>query len=639
MKRIALIVMMGVCGGQAGAGDWAMYKGNPARNSFTAEALSAKLSLRWVVKTAHAPMPAWPVSQRLAFDQAFHPVAAGGTLYYGSSADQQIHALDAASGEERWTFFTNGPVRFAPVVWKDRVLAVSDDGWLYCLAAADGKLLWKKQGGPDDRMVLGNDRMVSRWPARGGPVVHEDIVYFAAGIWPSEGIYIYALEAATGKVLWCNDKSGEIFMGQPHGGANALSGVAAQGYLVVNDDQLLVPTGRAVPAVFDRTTGKFRYFHLQALGHKGGTSTFAIGPYFYNAGFTYDAGTGKILDPVGAGEVAATPEGLILSSVKDVTAYQWADKTKKEKPKLELVRYKGLEKIWSIPSVPGGSAVAVAGSSIVCGGNKQVTLADRETKKVAWSAQVDGLAQGLAIAQGQLFVSTDQGTLYCFATNVTENPQLHDRRVKGVATSDKSAHAAAAEEILRQSGVTEGYYVDLGCGDGSLAYELAVRSKLQIYAIDSDPAKVQAARQKLTQAGLYGVRVVVHQGDPAQTSYPKYFADLVVSGRALVEGPKVVAEREVTRLPIPVAPRTTWCKGRWACCGSVTATWKARRAMAGPRHRFSSRAVCLSREPMPCVRSMPITAGACGNILCRTSSNPTRPSISWARRAPTAISA
>ena len=34
----------------------------------------------------------------------------------------------------------------------------------------------------------------------------DDIVYFAAGIWPSEGIYLYALDASTGKVIWVNDK-------------------------------------------------------------------------------------------------------------------------------------------------------------------------------------------------------------------------------------------------------------------------------------------------------------------------------------------------------------------------------------------------------------------------------------------------
>jgi len=550
MKSWAVVLVLGVGVGPGWAADWPMFKGNAARTSYTEQPLPAKLSLRWVATGALPPAPAWPGSNRLAFDRAHHPVVAGGTLYYGSSTDGQVHALDAATGQERWMFFTGGPVRFAPAVWKDRVFVVSDDGWLYCLAAADGKLLWKKRGGPDDRLILGNDRLVSRWPARGGPVVAEDTVYFAAGIWPSEGIYLYALDAATGNPLWCNDKSGSIFMGQPHGGANAVSGVAAQGYLVVNEDQLLVPTGRAVPAVFERATGKFRYFHLQANGQKGGAATLAIGPYFFNAGFTYDATTGKILDPVGAGEVAAVPEGLILSTTKDVIAYQWADKTRLER-KIELVKYKGLEKLWSIPGVSGGAAVVVAGRSVVCGGDKRVTVADREAKQPVWSAEVDGMAYGLAVAAGRLFVTTDRGTIYCFDAAAAEKPTLRERLPQANPYGENAVPVAAAAEIVRQSGITEGYCVDLGCGDGALAYELARRTRLHIYAIDPDPEKVRQARQKLVAAGLYGVRVTVHQGDLARTPYPRYLADLVISGRSVTEGAESLPASEVTRLQRP----------------------------------------------------------------------------------------
>ena len=540
------------------AEDWPMYKGNAGRNGYTAKALPDKLALRWVVKEASGPAPAWPASNRLGFDRAHHPVILGDTLFYGSTTDCQLHALDAATGKERWAFTTGAPIRFAPAAWKDRAFVASDDGWLYCLASADGKLLWKKQGGPDDRMILGNDRMISRWPARGGPVIHEDVVYFAAGIWPTEGIYLYALDAATGKQVWVNDKAGSIYMGQPHGGAYAASGVGAQGYLVINDEQLLVPTGRAVPASFERATGKFKFFHLQTFGHKGGASTMAIGPYFFNAGFTYDAATGKALDPVGQGEIAAVPDGLIVSTGKaakgkggdELIAYQWADKTKAEKGKLELLKYKGLEKLWTIPNVPGGAAIVVAGKHVIAGGEKHVTIVDRETKKIVRSFTIDGAAHGLAVANNRLYVSTDQGSLYCFDTvDPKETGTRFVTPQKNVYGPNELARAAA-DDILKQSGVTEGYCVDLGCGDGALAYELALRSKLHILAIDSDPENVEAARRKLTQAGLYGIRVTVHLGDPVRSNYPKHFADLVVSNRAITKDARPNA-REVARLQRP----------------------------------------------------------------------------------------
>lgn len=70
-----------------------------------------------------------------------------------------------------------------------------------------------------------------------------------------------------------NADAGSSYMPQPHGGAMANSGVSVQGYLVVTADELIVPTGRAVPAGFARRDGKFLYYHLQSNGHIGGTQT------------------------------------------------------------------------------------------------------------------------------------------------------------------------------------------------------------------------------------------------------------------------------------------------------------------------------------------------------------------------------
>ena len=126
-----------------------------------------KLFLSWSYQPRHAPQPAWPRDQRMSFDRAYHVVLAKGRLFFGSSADHKVYALDAATGEQEWTFFTEAPVRFAPTVWKDRVFVVSDDGFLYCLNAADGRLINRWRGGPKGDFVLGNGRFVSRWPARG----------------------------------------------------------------------------------------------------------------------------------------------------------------------------------------------------------------------------------------------------------------------------------------------------------------------------------------------------------------------------------------------------------------------------------------------------------------------------------------
>ena len=263
---IATALFLTVGSGVAFAGDWPTYHADAARTGYTSEALPANLAPLWTYKGAHPPRPAWPDEPSMLFDPGYAPVSDGHSLYFGSSADCKIYALDAATGKERWTFFTVGPVRFAPALWKDCVFAVSDDGQLYCLSAKDGKLLWKKRGGPGSgRMVLGNERMISKWPARGGPVVVDDIVYFGAGIWPADGVYIYALEAESGKEVWVNDQSGYIKIGQPHrGGVRGNAAVSSQGHLVVAGDKLIVPVGRSAPAVFNRADGKLLYFHIGA---------------------------------------------------------------------------------------------------------------------------------------------------------------------------------------------------------------------------------------------------------------------------------------------------------------------------------------------------------------------------------------
>ncbi|MCP5112147.1 MAG: PQQ-like beta-propeller repeat protein, partial [bacterium] len=175
----------------------------------------------------------------------------------------------------------------------------SDDGHLYCLAADTGALLWKFRGGPADRKILGNKRLISTWPARGGVVLYEDSVYFAASIWPFMGTFIYSLDAETGEVIWRNEATGADYQKQPHN-SPAFAGVAPQGSMVALGDRLLVSGGRSVPACFDRRTGKLLYYHLSAYNKTGGAFVAADERHFFNhyrdhETDLYDTVTGKVV--------------------------------------------------------------------------------------------------------------------------------------------------------------------------------------------------------------------------------------------------------------------------------------------------------------------------------------------------------
>ncbi|MEJ2703895.1 MAG: PQQ-binding-like beta-propeller repeat protein [Sedimentisphaerales bacterium] len=134
-SRYCLLVLV-CCGlgvAVAGAHDWPTWRYDAGRSAATPEELPAQLHLQWTRKLAR-PTPAWPESQdRLQFDASYEPVVAGKTLFIGSMVADRVTAYDTQTGVEKWRFYTDGPVRFAPVVYKNKLYVASDDGYLYCL--------------------------------------------------------------------------------------------------------------------------------------------------------------------------------------------------------------------------------------------------------------------------------------------------------------------------------------------------------------------------------------------------------------------------------------------------------------------------------------------------------------------------
>ena len=534
--------------------DWPMWRFDSQRSGYTTKQIPSKLSLKWMYKSGHAPQPAWSGRDtRMPYDLAYHTVIADGTVFFASSADCKVYALDSASGKELWTFFTDAPVRFAPAVWKDKVFVASDDGLLYCLRAQTGKVLWRLRGGPVDSMVLGNERMVSRWPARGGLVIKDGILYFGAGIWPSEDIFIYAVDGQTGKVLWVNDYAGGFVMEQPHGGNRARSGISAQGYLSVSEDTLMVPTGRAVPAAFDRSDGGFRYFHLMkysrsAINGNGPFITLADGLTFVG-GDVFNSEDGEFrLGGINVSTMAVSDESIVFAKGKQIKAVERknliVEKQVLDRKGNKETKYVLNEPTWTVDC---GESVACsligAGDKVIAGtNNNKIIIVDTASKSIARTLEVDGKPYGLAAADGRLYVSTDRGIIYCFDSESVKKPTVVETKRKENPYGKNHLYAKAAEEIIRNTGITKGYCLDFGCGDGQLAYELAKRSELQIYAVESDAKKVANARKLLDEAGLYGVRVTVLHRDLHKTGLPDYFANLIVSGRSVEKGANVVAD-------------------------------------------------------------------------------------------------
>ena len=241
MKVYLSIVGLCVLGvSQVEAKDWPMWRYDSGHTSSSDHSLPEQLQLQW--SRQYTPRDqAWddPLNEDLMqYDRIFEPVVKDGRMFIGFNDADKVVAIDVDSGRELWTYNTDGPVRFPGAVWRDVVFFSCDDGYLYCLDAEDGKLRWRFRGGPSERKVIGNNRIISAWPARGAPVVDDDYVYFAASIWPFMGTFIYALDAESGDVVWINDGTSAQYIKQPHS-APSFAGVAPQGVLTMEFPHLL----------------------------------------------------------------------------------------------------------------------------------------------------------------------------------------------------------------------------------------------------------------------------------------------------------------------------------------------------------------------------------------------------------------
>jgi hypothetical protein len=249
------------------AADWPMWRHDAGRTASTTQAMPEKMDLIWS-RELPPLRPAYKET-RLQFDRSYEPVVAGKKIIVGSSREDCLIAFDTDTGAEAWRAQANGPVRFAPVIVGDLVLFGSDDGVMRCVKLADGSEVWSKRAVPSNRMLLGNQRLISVWPIRGGPVAKDRRVYFAAGVWPLEGTFVFCCDVATGNQVWCNDRCSYLYGIHPHQ-TEAMGGLAPQGYLLIDGDDLVVPCSNAYPARLDLKTGALKEFELPSAGRLTG---------------------------------------------------------------------------------------------------------------------------------------------------------------------------------------------------------------------------------------------------------------------------------------------------------------------------------------------------------------------------------
>ena len=458
----------------ATADDWPMWRYDARRTAVTTQSIPDELSVHWS-RQLGTPAPAFQNS-RLRFDAGYEPVAAEGLVVVPSSVNDCVTALKLETGEQVWKYNTNGPVRFAAAVWKDSVCFGSDDGYLYCVELQTGKLRWKHRAVPSDRRLLGNKRLISVWPVRGGPVIADGTVYFAAGVWPFEGVFVYAMDVASGDVVWRNDRLGYLFGQQPHN-TQAIGGVAPQGYLVADGDKLILPCSTAYPALLDRRTGKLIEFELPGPGRFPG------------------------------GWFAAIDETSARAIRRGKITFDTVINSERHEDKM----FKG-------HGVDGISRKIRVGSR---------TIEFSEKLK-----GIDAEIHSIICADDRLVVSTLDGTITCLG-KVTESdtePILWKQDTAGLKATELGEQNFT--KLLAASPGSNGYAIVAGLEDGELVKLLLLKSQFHVIAIDDSPNCVTRLRETLQAAGMYGSRTSVLLADPSTISLPPYVATMLTTERS-----------------------------------------------------------------------------------------------------------
>jgi outer membrane protein assembly factor BamB len=189
-----LMVMLGLSA-QAPAADWPNWRG-PDHNGISTE---TGWTAQWA---ADGPKQLWKTSVGTGFSSI--TVANGRAYTVGNRNDTDtIYCFDAETGSNLWkhsyacaadpNMYEGGPSA-TPTVDGDRVYSVSKKGTVFCLGAADGKMVWSKNVADEVGAAAPG------WGFAGSALVRDNLLILDIG---GRGA---AVDKNTGKVVWASDK-------------------------------------------------------------------------------------------------------------------------------------------------------------------------------------------------------------------------------------------------------------------------------------------------------------------------------------------------------------------------------------------------------------------------------------------------
>ncbi len=394
------------------AADWPTFRANRSATVTTSVPLRADAKRLWEYVPRRACTPT-------------APTAAGG-LTFVSGSDGVIRALDVRNGTEAWIAFTGGDVRMPPTIANGRALAGSGDGWVYAWDAGTGKRLWRFRAAPVERRIPVYGTLQSTWPAASGVLVDRGVAYVAAGLANYDGTHVYALDAATGKIRWQNNRSGHL-------DEASRTGVGVQGHLLIHEGKLCLAGGNAVsPAQYDLASGECLNslrvrrtpggnLHIGSISPRG-SELYVVGnevrvagkPYYAHPDYpVFDSSVlHKTLFAGLSNYDLAWANNSKLMCFTDLKA----DRAEFQKALWGRTQSKDVKPAWEF-DCPQSAALAVCPNAVLIATPNELTALGIRDGRVLWKQTLPAapVPWGLAVnREGKVIVTLQGGRVLCF---------------------------------------------------------------------------------------------------------------------------------------------------------------------------------------------------------------------------------
>jgi outer membrane protein assembly factor BamB len=505
--------------------DWPQYKKDNYRSGNSSINLDLETQGEaWVYKAPQKPVPAWygpakedayavsgPLPSMRDYDLSYYPIIVGSNLYYGSSADDAVHCINAGNGKEKWQFTTNGPIRIAPTYHNGNLYFGSDDGFVYCVDARKGKLVWQFSPSPKNHQkVLNNGRLISFWPIRTGVLMENGIAYFGASMLPWKQSYVCAINIETGKT----DIAGTYVT--EHYDMN----MTLEGSMASTGSMLIQPQGRISPAFLDKNTGGKK-------GQLAGTGgCFVLVTPDRNIVHGNESRFISIIEA----PIEKQPEFMTFKDGKEMVVKGDTSYVLNE---TSIAAYhRDTKKLLWLRRNYQAHRIIISGDVLFAGGTDKIYGISTKNGLPIWEAKVDGTIYALSVANNALYASTSEGNIYCFKDGEGENKRFAENSQKepGIDEAPEMkrknndyevlqlkagpfVHAISADSVLLQFETFEPTVINLEWN--TLESELSIKG--------NTPSRKHQIALAVRKDFTYSYKLSAETGEIAEFEYDNFF--------------------------------------------------------------------------------------------------------------------